>query len=669
MAVNSFISLAQSLSPALFRLPLLGDLRSLDSYNRATTIVSAAGGPVWRRDKKGSWFGNRTSLTDSGALSIADAAELRATSGTVFWTARNFQTLAADYSSRIVSRRDAGGGFFDLYIDNANQLGIYDGTNTRTFASAALSGSHTGAIRYVNGAIPQLFVDGAYRVDGSGTISPTTAAVTLYLANYYASFRSSKHNDYGCFLIFNDAILGRAITDLEISQLHDAWESIVSIHAPKRTISLPRKATEIVASTPLSHLAGAKTPGNLWLDSSGNGRDLTITGRVTQTHATQGHFLSGHGAGDPLLQSAISFGYDANNWTLEFDFMARSTGGGGQGCLFALTDGGVIRALLSFAAANTFSYSITHATTNGTWTFSSGPYNQWHHLSIRHERSTTDPPVVELDGELLAEVETSTPVGATVALAAPRVNLLNTAAVDADFDGAIRDFKFYDSVLGYPETHANYVQFALSDVRRLANRTDYPVSVADVAAGYDAGPYKVLGGTHRWNDDGARRRLLGVTQGQMVSRQHSQSHGLWYARFQRPAAGISLMPLVASVPTLLTDAAQNGWVLGASGAGALYIRKYTGGANAQIAVSADGVVLASTPYEAVVTRRKRDGCFVAWLRGGAYATWTSILTGTDAAHATSACLVGFVDAAGFIADETYIPGGDTLVPTDIPWLQ
>ena len=106
--------------------------------------------------------------------------------------------------------------------------------------------------------------DGVYRVDATGTINPQASASSVYLANSSTLDDGSKNIDYGCFsLIFNDAILGRAVTDQEIAQLHDAWEAIISIKAPKRTISIPKKATDIVATPPLLHLAGERTPAGL----------------------------------------------------------------------------------------------------------------------------------------------------------------------------------------------------------------------------------------------------------------------------------------------------------------------------------------------------------------------------------------------------------------------
>jgi len=681
MALSDFIGYVKSLSPALFRLPLLGHVvpydlsgQPLDAYVRPTTISSGASGPVWRRDKKGFYFGQNASLAaGGGAIVVPDsgaAPELQLVNGTILFTARNFQALGTvENNAYVLGKYDGGGTAYRLYFNAAldQSLTIYNGAAASVMTFAGLSGSRTVAIRITAGDKPKLFTDGTYRVDGNANFTPVVNDADLYLANSVSLASGSRRNDYAAFALFNDVILGRPITDQEIANLSQYWDAIVSIHTPKRTYFLPQKATDIVAPTPLAHLSGGISPGSLWLDSSGNGRDGTVSGRVSQTRSPERTCLSGYGTGNPLIQSAISFGYDAANWTLEFDFLARSTGGGGQGALFALTDGGVVRALLSFSGANTFSYTTVHAITNGTWTFSSGPYNVWHTLVIRHARSGLGAPTVELDGETLAPVETSTPVGALTASAAPRVNLLNTAALDADFDGCIDDFKIYDSLLANAESRALYLDKALSGVHRLANRQDWPVSVANVAVGGMAGPWRVLSGTHRWNDDGTRRRMLGVTAGYFASRDSSpQAFGAWYGRVSKGTdpGGLQL-PLVGSQPSIITAAGYNGYYAYIGSTEAVALARVTAGAITIFSTTAAGAVAINTEYELFVTRRPRDGFFTVWIRGGAYATWTSLLTGTDNNHTTSNCLVGSVDAGGYLADVTLFPNGGTLLPTEL----
>jgi hypothetical protein len=677
MPLKDFIGLAKSLSPALFRLPLLGhavpydlDGKPLDAYVRPTTISAGASGPVWRRDSKGWWFGNtgKYGAAGGGAIVVANggtAPELQATSGTVFWTARD--TQADVINGQIFVAQDGGGRNFALYNGNINRVTMYDGVNAPGMNYAGLATAKTCAVRFVTGTTPELFTDGTYRINGGATvIVPTGNDADVYMANSFALNGQNYHTDYGCFILFNNAILGRAITDQEIAKLHDAWMAIVSIHRPRRTYSLPKKATDIVASTPLSHLSGGITPGNLWLDSTGNGRDGTVTGRVTQGRNPEKTFLSVYGAGDPLIQSAISFGYDANNWTLEFHFLARSTGGGGQGCLFSLSDGGVTRALLCFSAANTFSYSITHVTTTGVWTFSSGPYNVWHTLVIKHARSGLGAPVVELDGEIIAVANPTPPVGALTALAAPRVNLFNTAAVDADFDGCLEDFKFYASILADDASRALYVNKALADARRLANRTDYPVSVAAVTAAGKAGPWNWISGSLQWSTATAQRRLLAANTAQAWAVSPiSQAYGAWYLYgLKGTDAGTVYLPIIMQRAAAVADALQNGYVLGITAAEAVTLYRITAGGSA-VVLTNPGPLVVGTEYEFFVTHRSRDGLWTVWIRGGAYITWTSLGTGTDNTFTTGSHLVTRLDTGAYVANVMAWPEGYTLLPTEL----
>ena len=107
MSLQDFISRSKSLQPALFRIPLLGNVNAYDSYNRATSFFSGAEGPVWREDAKGFWFGQKkTNTAGSGALIIADAAELRMFSGTIFWTAQRFSALSRrEYCPHVLEKR------------------------------------------------------------------------------------------------------------------------------------------------------------------------------------------------------------------------------------------------------------------------------------------------------------------------------------------------------------------------------------------------------------------------------------------------------------------------------------------------------------------------------------------------------------------------------------
>ncbi|MFA4974823.1 MAG: hypothetical protein WC683_19655 [bacterium] len=665
--LNSFYDYLTSLSPAMATLLLRGGVETLDSYARPRIITpgTAGVGLAWRRDKKGYYLGQEKSLTaGGGSISIVDsgaAPELRATSGTIFWTAKGFAAVTG--SSRVIAKVDGGGVAWQLTTSGANLIAMTGGS---TMTSASLAEANSVAVRFVTSQVPELFADGVFRVLGVGACAPTADDADLYMANGNTLATGSKDNDYGLFILFNDAIRGKGITNEEIKNLHELWRSIVSVFEPKKTIWLPRKSSEIITPAALVQLVGTKNASSLVLDQSGNGRNGTISGRVTQSKGPCCTRHQAHGAGNPLIAAASDTSLYPNSFSLELQYNARSRGQSDQGCLWSISDGGTTRSRLYLGAANVWYYEVAYAGATARWTFTAGPYNVDHILTLTHARSAGSAPVVKVDGETVTVTQAVAPSGALTAAAAPIVNRLNTAALDSDFDGALIEEKEFASVLSDADVRALYVAQALR-CNVLAHRTDYPVSVAAVAAGGKVGPYRVLSGTHKWDDDGTRRRLLGVTAGYFALRDSSpQAYGGWYCRAMKATdAGTVHIPLSASVPN---NSSFSGYSIRFSSAEAVELNRWTTGAVVVVASAAAAIVV-GTEYELFVTRRPRDGYFVVWIRGGAYATWTSLLTDTDTTHTTSNCLVGYLDAGGTLSDVRQYPNGSGLVPTDVPGLE
>ena len=101
-----------------------------------------------------------------------------------------------------------------------------------------------------------------------------------------------------------------------------------------------------------------------------------------------------------------------------------------------------------------------------------------------------------------------------------------------------------------------------------------------------------------------------------------------------------------------------------------YLFRITGGAAAAlITSSAVGALTVGVEYEFYMTRRARDGLFSVWVRGGAYTTWTTLaVSAADVTYSTSVSQNVNVNNGDFISDVTLIPGGGTLLPTEVPWL-
>lgn len=681
MSIYDFSDYLKSLQPAMATLLLRGGVETLDSYARPRVITpgTAGIGLVLRKDGKGFYIGQeRTNIAGGGYVSIADAGaapELQMVSGTIFWASKYFQTLADDYAgganSRIISKR-AVGTMYEVVISAAGQMTISCGVNTCTLTSTSLTGAKTCAIRYVSGGVPSLFTDGNFRVVGVTALNPVVDTTSLYMMNRAAAERGSKNIDYALFVLFNDALRGSAITNEEIANLHSAWRGILSVHETNKKIFIPAPAIEVVGATPLVQLFGAKNASGLVLDATGNGRNGAVSGRVTQTRGPAGVRQQGHGAGNPLIAAAADTSLYPNSFSLKLKYNARSIGESSKGCFWSISDSGTTRTRLYLGAANTWYYEVAYASATARWTFTAGPYNVDHVLTLTHARSAGSVPVVKIDGVLVTVTQAVAPSGALTACAAPVVNRLNTAALDSDFDGALLEEIEYAAELIDAQTKALYVADAIR-CNELATRTQWPISLAAVGAGGYCGPWRSLSGTQKWDDDGTRRRLLAVTTGYFTSREPSnQAYGAWYFRASKGTdAGLCLLPLMASNSVILTGN-LNGYVLYLTSGEEVILRRYDAGVSTNVAATATGVFVVGTEYEFFITRQSvadaaghAAGYWSVWIRGGAYTTWTSLLTGTDDTHTTSNCLVGYLDAGGTISDYRQYGDGAGLLPTDI----
>jgi hypothetical protein len=680
MPRQDFESLVRSLNPALARCLLTGEPRCLDAYNRPTTITNG----VWRRNGKGWWFGNtlKYGTVGGGAIIVPNsgaAPEVQVTSGTVFWTVRD--TQADVINAQVFNIQDAGGRRLSIYNGNVNRVTVYDGTNVPSLNYAGLGTAKSCAVRFVTGTTPSLFTDGVYRVNGGVTpIVPVDNDADVYMGNHVALNGQSHRTDYGFFALFNDAILGRAITDQEIAQLHDAWMGIVSVFTPERTISIPRNVAEVIGRKPAVELRGKVTSAGLLLDVSGNGRDAVVSGMMTHRSDRGQEIHSGWGRGGangPLAQTAVDSALYPSAWSVAFRLLVRSTGEGGEGRLFMIDHSGATRAYLDFngAPVTTARYFVQYSDGTAEWSFLITP-NVWHHVVIVHTKaSPTNLPIVYLNGESVTVSVVTAKSGTLSTATNARLELMNedtpSAALMA-FDGDITDFAIIPAALTAAEARALYVANALASAQRLANRTSYPVSVAAVAAGGMAGPWRLLSGSMKWDDNGTRRRLVATTGGYIVSRNSSsQAYGAWYCRMTKGSGAFGYMPLMASKPSPL---GYDGYTLGVLLNGTVFIIKHPVGST--VAATVAGAVAVGVDYEYFVTRQSvatadghAAGYFTVWIRGGVYTSWTSLLTGTDNGYTTSNGLNGLVDTAGTLSDFTTFPDGAGLLPTDVPGLE
>jgi hypothetical protein len=677
MSTQDFESLVRSLQPALARVLLTGDVRCIDTYNRASSIGVAGAPPTWASSGKGFFFTGKGGSGAGGGVVTVEGVEQRATSGTIFITAKEFNARVVEYSARIACKRDAGGTAWDLYINNvANQFVFFDGVNSAVLSSAAIAGAKSIAIRFTPAAKSQFFVDGIYRSDGSIINNVSVDDAPVVIGNLYTYGAGSFFNSIGAFIIFNDAILGRAITDQEIAQLHDAWVGTISVFQPKRKIFLPKPLIEVIGSAPVIEIAGdGKNAANIVPDRSGNGNDLTCSGGPLTQRSCCGRVIHGAygkgGATGPLMQSAVNANLYPDPWTVVFRTPVMRGLGETAGRVFYSDSGGAARSYMYPIGVALMGYYVTYSDGDAAWQFPiTITLAQGHVVVLRHNKSNpANLPVVTVDGEAVTVTPTGAKAGTLTVATSPRLSLLNKALLSRAADMDLSDFAIVPRYVTDAEARQLYLNHALQ-CRELANRTDYPVSVAAVAAGGMVGPWRGLSGTLKWDDNGTQRRLLSVTAGYFASREASaQAHGAWYCRASKAVdSGTVAIPLTATTATVWGTVGNNGYTLYLTNDERVALYRYTG--SVVVAQTAPGTIAFGVSYEFFITRRPRDGYWAVWIRtaggGGAYPVWTALLTGTDNTHTTSNLLVGMVSAGDYISDYRMYADGSGLLPTDVP---
>lgn len=321
-------------------------------------------------------------------------------------------------------------------------------------------------------------------------------------------------------------------------------------------------------------------------------------------------------------------------------------------------------------------YIVLYADGEAAWSFPCTP-NVWHVVTIRHTKSNpVNLPVVWVNGEAAVVTVVTPRAGALSAAPTPRLTLFNysnPAAASKAFDGDIEIFRVDTGLLSDAQVRKIYLEHA-SETTKLAEDTSFAVSPVASVAGASCGPYRTLSGTHKWSSirvgDKQFRGIMGITAGYFTAREaNPQAYGAWYCRMLKGTdAGTVWMPMISNLPKMISAADFNGYVLGFTNIEAVTLWKYTAGVAANVVATGAGAIVINTPYELFVTRRKRDGLFTVWIGGGAYVNFTNLMSGTDNTFITSAHPVGYVDGGGYVGDYRSYPNGDTLLPSEIPWL-
>ena len=99
---------------------------------------------------------------------------------------------------------------------------------------------------------------------------------------------------------------------------------------------------------------------------------------------------------------------------------------------------------------NVYFYSSTFATSLGVWRTGTGTISPatWYHIALTYNASSTsNNPIIYINGVSKTVTETTTPVGVVQAITGGSIYIGNNAAKNVDYDGKLADVRTYNAIL------------------------------------------------------------------------------------------------------------------------------------------------------------------------------------------------------------------------------
>lgn len=643
--------------------------------NASPNLLSFTNSPVWTTTQKGAGVRcYNTAGPTSHFLTPGNPASLQLSTMTIFAVAARQLGTGGGVYQGILAKPSAVGMYFDSGAE-PRIFGAYDFSagayRASTFTERPRGVLHLFAMSCVSGIAGGT----AFYVDGNayGTATLTIAnQATGWGVGYGASAGQALDGP-----VLLAGIVNRVLTPQEHENLFEEWQQQAFVldiqHRRGARIFVPDKSDADYAREGIVFDTRFKRqPGGTIRDEGPTGYagtntscpvsgadaeglsydgvdDYTDFGNVTQINSVAACsiellFRSKANANNSLVQKASN---SQNRIGLE---------------LLDAANPSRIRAVLC-NGAGTFGDTASFIARQG----------QWHHATLTYNglgATDADKLKLYLDRDLQT-LNFTGPIPATTGtmagnlLAACR-NIGAGAALFANAEEKI--LRVFNRTLSAGDTSNEYLRNFGQECIWQAPGEDIPVSLA---ASYGVGTPNALGGgwvinSGTWNvneETSGRRYQSNVTAGSTHILSPATA-GTWTFAFLASGTVCEWMFMAAVPGRFNVSGAQNGYFLRCDGNYALSLRVATAGVDAILWSTANGYVVANTWYRVAISRRPSDGTFTAWIKGGAYTSWTliTVTAGTNpvanATHWTSSyqCLFANGPTGRFLIHDPTLPG-------------
>jgi len=510
-----------------------------------------------------------------------------------------------------------------------------------------------------DGTTTKCFVDGVLYLS-DGTASGNLAA---YTNTDIGSLNSAAERFEGTHILYRE--WNATMTDADAAKLYEEALAGGTINATPKSTILP-ESTAVIGSPVLNlnmNLRGKKV-----YDTSGNSNDGTAL-KATDCEGMFGRALNFDGDSSRLhcgsgstVDDIFDDGGTASMW-----INTRSDGEANTGRLLDK----VYYVFYNSGEASGFvkpTFIFAFDGSNGTWvtTNYTVALNTWTHIAVAYNNSsTTNDPIIYINGSSVSLTEAGSPSGTRVSDAGQSLIIGNNNGRTATFDGKMDSVQMWDSILTPTQISELYEQGA-NKLGLYQSGIDLEQSTGNVTDGYIGNSgFEVTSGT--WDITApaqyGTKALRSVASG-VASIKSSYAFGTWEFDLYKVLDTSELrVLLMSSASALVTDASVDGYQLRLNSAERVAFSRIDTGTDTALGYTAADYIALSTWYTIRITRTTA-GVFTMYIKGGAYTSWTQVdVSGgggtnpvTDTTHTASTYFV--VDADGgndMIANIKYWP--------------